>query len=98
MKLDELARANALSSAFDPELFPGLRLKLRYPHTVVLVFRGGKCVIAGCRDREEISRAWAAVQLVVKDFLWDECEPGAPPTHTDAAAERSVRRKCKITG
>jgi len=31
VRLEELARGFMLRSAFDPELFPGLRLKLREP-------------------------------------------------------------------
>ena len=38
VRLDNLSRAMLLNSQFDPEIFPGLRLKLRSPPAKVLIF------------------------------------------------------------
>lgn len=96
VRLEELSRAFMLRSAFDPELFPGLRLKLRSPKAKILIFCGGKCVIAGCRNRSELARAWAAVRIMVTPYIWrSECEDGAEPSHTAMTAGRIARRKSK---
>ena len=82
VRLEELARAFMLRSAFDPELFPGLRLKLRAPRAKILVFCGGKVVITGCRNRADVARAWAAVQIMVAPYIWRQgTDTGAAPTH-----------------
>lgn len=97
VRLDALARSMMLRSAFDPELFPGLRLKLRHPRTKALVFCGGKVVIAGCRNRADIARAWAAVNMIVEPFLWkDGTTEGAAPTHASVAAARVTNKKNKL--
>ena len=96
VRLEALARALLLVSAFDPELFPGLRLKLRYPKTKVLVFTGGKCVIAGCKNRADVARAWAAVKKIVTPYLWNDDDGGGLPSHTALTATRAANRKNKI--
>jgi len=94
--LDSLARQLTLRSAFDPELFPGLRLKLKFPKTKVLVFCGGKCVIAGCRDRQAVAQALAAIRIIVTPHLWSETDARPEPTHTALAAGRIAKRKGKM--
>ena len=97
VRLEELARAFLLRSAFDPELFPGLRLKLRAPKAKILIFCGGKCVIAGCRNRADLARAWAAVRIMVAPYLWHAAEErGAAPTHVAMTADRIASRKNKF--
>ena len=95
VRLEELARAFMLRSAFDPELFPGLRLKLRSPKAKILVFCGGKCVIAGCRNRADLARAWAAVKIMVSPYVWTTADGGVAPTHTAMTAKRVASRKDK---
>ena len=92
--LEALSRSLLLRSAFDPELFPGLRLKLNYPKAKVLIFCKGKCVIAGCCEREDVARAWSAVLIMTAPYLVAEDAPA--PTHAGLTARRIARRKGKI--
>ena len=98
VRLEDLGRAFMLRSAFDPELFPGLRLKLRHPKAKVLIFCGGKVVIAGCRNRGDLARAWAAVQIMVSPYLWREGDAGAaPPTHMAMTASAPTPSNTRYT-
>jgi transcription initiation factor TFIID TATA-box-binding protein len=93
VRLDDLASAMLLSAHFDPEIFPGLRLKLRAPPAKVLVFCKGKCVLTGCKNRDEVARAWAAVRIITRPFI---CDPGTQMTHGTMAANRIAKRKGRI--
>ena len=87
-----MSRTLLLRAAFDPELFPGLRLKLTSPEAKVLIFCGGKCVVAGCKTRQDVARAWAAVRIMVDPFLRPEGTVG--PSHSEMTAQRNAKRKC----
>lgn len=91
VRLDDLSRSLLLCTTFDPEIFPGLRLKLRSPPAKVLIFAKGKCVITGCKTREDVARAWASVRMIAEPFL---CAGGV--THETMAATRVAKRKGRI--
>lgn len=88
VRLDQLSRSLLLCTTFDPEIFPGLRLKLRSPPAKVLIFAKGKCVITGCKTREDVARAWASVRIIAKPYI-----SAAEVTHETMAATRVAKRK-----
>ena len=54
LKLDELATAYGACAGYEPDLFPGLILRLEQPKVVYLCFRSGRIVITGARSRDLI--------------------------------------------
>ena len=47
---------------YDPQVFPGLVYRLKDPKTATLLFRSGKLVCTGAKDRQQVTKA---VELVV---------------------------------
>lgn len=47
---------------YDPQVFPGLVYRLKDPKTATLLFRSGKLVCTGAKDRDQVTKA---VELVV---------------------------------
>lgn len=93
VRLDDLSRSLLLCTTFDPEIFPGLRLKLRTPPAKVLIFAKGKCVVTGCKTREDVANAWASVRILVEPFL---SSPDTAVTHETMASTRVAKRKCRV--
>jgi len=54
LKLDEMATAYGTCAGYEPDMFPGLVLRLTDPKVVYLCFRSGKVVITGARNRQMI--------------------------------------------
>jgi TATA-box binding protein (TBP) (component of TFIID and TFIIIB) len=69
--LPGFARQLGLSCAYDPELFPGLRITLTDPKVVVSVFGGGKAILAGARTLKDAARAWQLVAAGVEPHVTD---------------------------
>ncbi len=44
-------------SMYEPEQFPGLIHRMRYPRVVLLIFSSGKMVITGAKEEKEVSEA-----------------------------------------
>jgi hypothetical protein len=82
-----------LTSRVSPELFPGLRLKLKEPKMKVLVFLRGRVVLTGGRSREDVRRAWSIVRHRVTPFI---VEGGDQFTHAAVTANRQAQRKMRI--
>lgn len=61
LMLDEMATAYGACAGYEPDMFPGLVLRLTDPKVVYLCFRSGKVVITGARDREMISKSFEQV-------------------------------------
>lgn len=61
LMLDEMATAYGACAGYEPDMFPGLVLRLTEPKVVYLCFRSGKVVITGARDREMISESFEKV-------------------------------------
>ncbi len=53
---------------YEPEQFPGAILKLKKPNVSLLVFKNGKVIVAGARNREEIEKALKKVNEMLKKF------------------------------
>lgn len=96
VKINDMAKSLVLRSAYDPEIFPGLRMKLRYPAMNVLVFCSGKVVLTGARNRNDLARAWASLAIISAEFLYRGDEGEAVPTHRAIAVARNnaKKRKC----
>ena len=70
LMLDEMATAYGACAGYEPDMFPGLVLRLTEPKVVYLCFRSGKVVITGARDREMISQSFQKVyHEIMKPFI-----------------------------
>lgn len=97
VKIDEMARALILrNTVYDPEIFPGLRMKLRYPAMNALVFCSGKAVLTGARSRNDIAKAWAALCIIVEPYMYTGAKGEECPTHRSIAIARNASKKRKI--
>lgn len=54
LKLDELSNDYGACAGYEPDLFPGLIMRIPDPKVVYLFFRSGRIVITGARSREII--------------------------------------------
>ena len=54
---------------YEPEQFPGAILKLKKPNVSLLIFKNGKIIIAGARNRKEIEAAIEKVRQLLKKFV-----------------------------
>lgn len=61
LMLDEMATAYGACAGYEPDMFPGLVLRLTEPKVVYLCFRSGKVVITGARDRDMITASFEKV-------------------------------------
>lgn len=70
LMLDEMATAYGACAGYEPDMFPGLVLRLTQPKVVYLCFRSGKVVITGARDRAMISSSFEKVyHEIMKPFI-----------------------------
>ncbi len=53
---------------YEPEQFPGAILKLKKPNVSLLVFKNGKIIVAGARNKEEIEKSLEKVNKMLKKF------------------------------
>ena len=91
LAVDQMAKKFCISSHYDPELFPGLRLSLEKPAVKILLFVKGRVVVTGGRSREDIAAAWRILRGCVKPFLVDK-----DLTHTDIVTTRGALRRRKV--
>jgi transcription initiation factor TFIID TATA-box-binding protein len=61
LMLDEMASAFGTSCSYEPDMFPGLVLRIVNPKVVYLCFRSGKIVITGARNRDMITSTFTEV-------------------------------------
>ena len=54
LKLSEMSDAFGAICGYEPDMFPGLIIRLKQPKVVYLCFRSGKVVITGARNRQVI--------------------------------------------
>lgn len=86
LKLEEMAAAYGAGCSYEPDMFPGLVMRLTEPKIVYLCFRSGKIVITGARSRNMISDSFARVyEEILKPFI-DE--------RTTAANSAEYRHEC----
>ena len=65
LKLDELSRDYGACCGYEPDLFPGLVLRVHNPKVVYLCFRSGKIVITGARTRDTIRSSFSDVYSMI---------------------------------
>lgn len=68
IRLEGLAYAHGTFSSYEPELFPGLIYRMVKPKIVLLIFVSGKIVLTGAKQREEIYKAFEAINPVLSEF------------------------------
>lgn len=61
LKLDELSNDYGACAGYEPDLFPGLIMRIPDPKVVYLFFRSGRIVITGARSREIIHSSFEDV-------------------------------------
>jgi len=61
LKLLELSRSYGPYVSYEPDLFPGLVFRTTAPKLVFLLFRSGKIVITGAKNREEITSTFSSL-------------------------------------
>jgi transcription initiation factor TFIID TATA-box-binding protein len=70
IKLNELAEAYGPYVSYEPDLFPGLVFRTTAPKLVFLIFRSGKIVITGAKQRDQITDTYDKLyQNVIKHFF-----------------------------
>jgi len=61
LKLLELSRTYGPYVSYEPDLFPGLVFRTTAPKLVFLLFRSGKIVITGAKNKEEIAKTFTSL-------------------------------------
>jgi len=61
LKLLELSRTYGPYVSYEPDLFPGLVFRTTSPKLVFLLFRSGKIVITGAKNKEEIAKTFTSL-------------------------------------
>ena len=59
--LYEMSKEHGAHVSYEPELFPGLVLRITKPKIVFLMFRSGKIVITGAKNMNEINSTYSKV-------------------------------------
>ena len=86
LMLEEMASAYGACCSYEPDMFPGLVIRLTAPKVVYLCFRSGKIVITGARSREMISNSFADVyEQILQPFI---------DTRTTASNSAEYRHEC----
>ena len=86
LKLEEMAAAYGACCSYEPDMFPGLVIRLTEPKVVYLCFRSGKIVITGARNRDMISNSFADVYThILQPFI---------DTRTTASNSAEYRHEC----
>jgi len=87
--LFELSHAYPVNAHYDPHCFPGLMFRLTKGRLVFIVFKSGKCIIAGMSSRTDSLVAWRWFHSWV---LW-EFEMRSDARQEDEADYRRRRRR-----
>ena len=58
LRLEDMATEFGAIAGYEPDMFPGLILRLQQPKVVYLCFRSGKVVITGARNRDMIASSF----------------------------------------
>jgi len=91
LKLDEMATAYGACAGYEPDMFPGLVLRLTEPKVVYLCFRSGKVVITGARDREMISSSFERVyREIMLPFIDTSCAASNSAVYRHECAHRMI--------
>lgn len=88
ISLEDISKKLLLSTIYDASLFPGLRLKITNPPMKALLFLGGKIVLTGARNRDDIRAAWSIIYTMIKPYLSD-----TKIVHADVTSAKNARKK-----
>jgi len=70
LNLDDMSRDYGACCGYEPDLFPGLVMRIKSPKVVFLCFRSGKIVITGARTRGIISSTFKSVfNMVLSNYI-----------------------------
>ena len=70
LKLLELSQTYGPYVSYEPDLFPGLVFRTTEPKLVFLLFRSGKIVITGAKNRSEIESTFSSLFYgIVRHFI-----------------------------
>ena len=84
-----------LEAMYQPELFPGMRLRLKNPKLAILMYIGGRMILTGAKTRRDIERGWqVALKIATPHMLQDDTEL----SHRDIARTRQVERAHHVGG
>ena len=86
LMLDEMASAFGALCSYEPDMFPGLVLRIADPKVVYLCFRSGKIVITGARNRNMIEATFRQVYADILSQFMD--------TRTTASNSALYRHEC----
>jgi len=86
LMLDEMSSAFGALCSYEPDMFPGLVLRITDPKVVYLCFRSGKIVITGARDRSMIESSFRQVYVEILSQFID--------TRTTASNSALYRHEC----
>jgi len=53
---------------YEPEQFPGAIIRIKNPRATILLFKNGKLICAGVREKDQIVEAIKTVKGLIKDF------------------------------
>jgi len=57
------------NTEYNPERFPGLFIRLKYPKCVIIIFRNGKIILTGLKSFNQINLALKRLILKLNDIL-----------------------------
>ena len=91
LKLDEMSNAFGAICGYEPDMFPGLIIRLKQPKVVYLCFRSGKVVITGARNRGVIMQSFARMyeDIFVK-FIDSESTTGNSAQYRHECTNRRI--------
>ena len=93
LMLDEMATAYGACCSYEPDMFPGLVLRITDPKVVYLCFRSGKIVITGARDRGMISSSFERVYNdILKQFIDSSTAASNSAQYRHECAHRLIDR------
>jgi len=93
IKLEELSLSHKEISSYEPELFPGVIIRLTDPKVTVFVFVSGNIVFTGCRSVEHVNQAFRVIFEMVMVHSFDPNEP-----KSEEPDKTSETKKGKVVG
>ena len=93
LMLDEMATAYGACCSYEPDMFPGLVLRITEPKVVYLCFRSGKIVITGARNRGMISSSFERVYNdILKKFIDESTAASNSAQYRHECSARTIDR------
>ena len=93
LKLDELSNDYGACAGYEPDLFPGLIMRIPDPKVVYLFFRSGRIVITGARSRQIIESSFRDVYTnVLLNYMDTENTVSNSAMYRHECTHRKMRR------